>query len=104
MSVIIESTTPAALRIGNVFYGSALLKCKNKTIKVNVSNHLEPGTKYEFRTAYKCKAGFIIMSDSIGVTTPENISNKIKNFSHQEYNTPEYTDISLIEKRITLPK
>jgi hypothetical protein len=71
MSVIIESTTPAALRIGNVFYGSALLKCKTKTIKINVSNHLEQGTKYEFRTAYKCKAGFINMADS--VTTPEDI-------------------------------
>ena len=71
MSVIIKSTTPAALRLSNVFYGSALLKCKNKTLKINVSDHLELGTKYEFRTAYKCKAGFINMAGSI--TTPENI-------------------------------
>ena len=32
--------------------------------------------------------------------TPEFISNKIKNFSHQEYNLPEYTEISLINSRI----
>ena len=32
--------------------------------------------------------------------TPESISNKIKNFSHQEYNLPEYTDISTISYRI----
>ena len=71
MSVIIKSTTPAALRMGNVFFGVAILKCKNKTIEINVSNHLTPGTNYEFRTAYKCKAGFINMADSY--TTPENI-------------------------------
>ena len=71
MSVIIKSTTPAALRMGNVFFGVAILKCKNKTIEINVSNHLTPGTNYEFRTAYKCKAGFINMADSH--TTPENI-------------------------------
>ena len=71
MSVIIKSTTPAALRMGNVFFGVAILKCKNKTIEINVSNHLTPGTNYEFRTAYKCKAGFISMADSL--TTPENI-------------------------------
>ena len=71
MSVIIESTTPAALRMGNVFFGTAKLKCKSKTIEINVSNHLTLGTNYEFRTAYKCKAGFISMSDSL--TTPENI-------------------------------
>jgi len=70
MSVIIKSTSPAALR-SNVFYGSAKLKCKTKTIEINVSDHLEPGTKYEFRAAYKCKAGFINISDSI--TTPEDI-------------------------------
>ena len=71
MSVIIKSTTPAALRMGNVFFGTAKLKCKSKTIEINVSNHLTLGTKYEFRTAYKCKAGFINMADS--VTTPEDI-------------------------------
>jgi hypothetical protein len=70
MSVIIKSTTPAALR-SNVFFGCALLKCKTKTIEINVSSHLEPGTKYEFRTAYKCKAGFINIADS--TTTPEDI-------------------------------
>jgi hypothetical protein len=70
MSVIIKSTTPAALR-SNVFFGCALLKCKTKTIEINVSSHLEPGTKYEFRTAYKCKAGFINIADS--ATTPEDI-------------------------------
>jgi beta-1,4-mannosyl-glycoprotein beta-1,4-N-acetylglucosaminyltransferase len=32
--------------------------------------------------------------------TPEFISNKIKNFSHQEYNTPEYTDTLSIKFRI----
>ena len=71
MSVIIKSTTPAALRMGNVFFGVAILKCKNKTIEINVSNHLTPDTNYEFRTAYKCKAGFINMADSH--TTPEDI-------------------------------
>jgi beta-1,4-mannosyl-glycoprotein beta-1,4-N-acetylglucosaminyltransferase len=30
------------------------------------------------------------------------ISNKLKNFYHQEYNTPEYTDISKIEERLRL--
>jgi len=71
MSVIIKSITPAALRMGNVFFGVAILKCKNKTIEINVSNHLTPGTNYEFHTAYKCKAGFINMADSH--TTPEDI-------------------------------
>ena len=32
--------------------------------------------------------------------TPELISNKIKNFSHQEYNYPEYTNIDKITKRM----
>jgi len=33
--------------------------------------------------------------------TPEFISNKIKNFSHQEYNNSEFTDPSLIQERIS---
>ena len=33
--------------------------------------------------------------------TPEFISNKIKNFSHQEYNSSEFTDPSLIQERIS---
>jgi beta-1,4-mannosyl-glycoprotein beta-1,4-N-acetylglucosaminyltransferase len=32
--------------------------------------------------------------------TPEMISNKIKNFSHQEYNSETYTDISTIKEKI----
>jgi len=33
---------------------------------------------------------------------PESIKNKIIAYSHQEYNTKEYTDIKLIEKKISL--
>ncbi len=33
--------------------------------------------------------------------SPDFISNKIKNFSHQEYNTSEFTDISKINKRLS---
>ena len=36
--------------------------------------------------------------------TPEFISNKIKNFSHQEYNSTEFTDISLIKERVNSKK
>ena len=32
---------------------------------------------------------------------PDFINNKIKNFAHQEYNNPEYTDLLLIEQRVT---
>jgi len=34
--------------------------------------------------------------------TPEFISNKIKNFSHQEFNSPEYTDVENIQRRIDM--
>ena len=33
---------------------------------------------------------------------PESIKNKITSYSHQEYNTKEFTDINLIKKRISL--
>jgi len=32
--------------------------------------------------------------------TIENIQNKIKNFAHQEYNTPEFTDLNNIKQRV----
>ena len=34
----------------------------------------------------------------------EFIANKIKNFAHQEYNNPEYTDLTLINERISSKK
>ena len=36
--------------------------------------------------------------------TPENISNKIKSFAHQEYNKKKYSDVESIKRRISLGK
>lgn len=61
MSVIIKSTTPAALRTGDVFYGSVRINGED----ISVSNHLKSATKnYEFRYITKCRAGFQIIADA----------------------------------------
>ena len=49
---------------GDVFYGSFKTHVKGKYITVSVSNHLQDLNKeYEFRSASKCRAGFINISD-----------------------------------------
>ena len=48
----------------DVFYGSFRTKVKGKYITVNVSNHIKDTTKkYEFRAAFKCRAGFVSITD-----------------------------------------
>ena len=49
---------------GDVFYGSFDTTVKGKTISVMVSNHIKDVNKtYKFRSAAKCKAGFINIHD-----------------------------------------
>ena len=49
---------------GDVFYGSFDTTVKGKRLTVNVSNHIKDLTKtYKFRSAAKCQAGFINISD-----------------------------------------
>ena len=49
---------------GDVFYGSFDTRVKDKTITVSVSNHIKDLNKtYKFRSAAKCQAGFINISD-----------------------------------------
>ena len=48
----------------DVFYGSFRTQVKGKSLDVMVSNHIKDVNKtYKFRTAAKCKAGFINISD-----------------------------------------
>jgi hypothetical protein len=48
----------------DVFYGAVRTKAKGKYITVNVSNHIKDITKkYEFRAAFKCRAGFVSIGD-----------------------------------------
>jgi hypothetical protein len=48
----------------DVFYGSFQTRCKGKSVSVSVSNHIRDlSKKYEFRVAYKCRAGFISIQD-----------------------------------------
>jgi len=56
----------------DVFYGSFRTQVKGKSLDVSVSNHIKDVNKtYKFRTAAKCKAGFINISD--WETTPADI-------------------------------
>jgi hypothetical protein len=49
---------------GDVFYGSFNTTVKGKRITVGVSNHIKDVNKtYKFRSAAKCKAGFVNISD-----------------------------------------
>jgi len=49
---------------GDVFYGSFETTVKGKRITVGVSNHIKDVTKtYKFRSAAKCKAGFVNIND-----------------------------------------
>lgn len=49
---------------GDVFYGSFKTTVKGKSVDVMVSNHIKDvNKKYKFRSAAKCKAGFINISD-----------------------------------------
>jgi len=49
---------------GDVFYGSFETTVKGKRITVGVSNHIKDVTKtYKFRSAAKCRAGFINIHD-----------------------------------------
>ena len=48
----------------DVFYGSFNTTVKGKTITVHVSNHIKDVNKtYKFRSAAKCKAGFVNIHD-----------------------------------------
>jgi len=48
----------------DVFYGSFKTTVKGKTIDVSVSNHIKDVNKtYKFRSAAKCRAGFINIHD-----------------------------------------
>ena len=48
----------------DVFYGSFDTTVKGKTITVHVSNHIKDVNKtYKFRSAAKCKAGFVNIHD-----------------------------------------
>jgi hypothetical protein len=58
---------------GDVFYGSFTTQHKNKRVSVSVSNFLKDiNTKYEFRIAGKCRAGFISIHDTVG--TPHQVN------------------------------
>ena len=49
---------------GDVFYGSFNTTVQGKRISVGVSNHIKDVNKtYKFRSAAKCKAGFVNISD-----------------------------------------
>lgn len=49
---------------GDVFYGSFDTTVKGKRITVGVSNHIKDVNKiYKFRSASKCKAGFVTIHD-----------------------------------------
>ena len=66
-----NTTTVPAVKVntdsvlaGDVFYGSFDTRVKDKYITVSVSNHLKDLDKtYKFRSAAKCQAGFINISD-----------------------------------------
>jgi len=66
-----NTTTVPAVKVntdsvlaGDVFYGSFDTRVKDKYITVSVSNHLQDLDKtYKFRSAAKCQAGFINISD-----------------------------------------
>jgi hypothetical protein len=56
--------TNSSVLSSDVFYGSFRTTVKNKTYDVSVSNHIKDVNKtYKFRSAAKCKAGFINISD-----------------------------------------
>ena len=65
------TTTIPALKVnensvtaGDVFYGTFDTTIKGKKLTVIVSNHIKDLKKvYKFRSAAKCKAGFITISD-----------------------------------------
>ncbi len=49
---------------GDVFYGSFDTTVKGKRTTVHVSNHIKDVNKtYKFRSAAKCKAGFVTIHD-----------------------------------------
>jgi len=66
-----QTTTIPAVHINtnnayssDVFYGSFDTTVKGKTITVHVSNHIKDVNKtYKFRSAAKCKAGFVNIHD-----------------------------------------
>lgn len=66
-----QTTTIPAVHINtnnayssDVFYGSFNTTVKGKTITVHVSNHIKDVNKtYKFRSAAKCKAGFVNIHD-----------------------------------------
>lgn len=61
---------------GDVFYGSIDFKLDGKVHHVTVSNHIKDANKVcKFRVAYKCKAGFISMSDFDDRTAKSMITN-----------------------------
>ena len=56
--------TNSSVLSSDVFYGSFSTKVKDKTYDVHVCNHIKDLNKtYKFRSAAKCKAGFINISD-----------------------------------------
>lgn len=55
---------PVTSLSSDVFYGSMRTTVKGKTIDVSISNHIKDvNKKYKFRSAAKCKAGFINIHD-----------------------------------------
>ena len=63
-----NTTTIPVVKINNdssdVFYGSFDTNVNGKRLTVSVSNHIKDVTKtYKFRSAAKCRAGFINISD-----------------------------------------
>jgi hypothetical protein len=59
-SFIKLSTGPMS---GDVFYGNYDTIVKGKLCSIMVSNHLKEDKKYEFRAVYKCRAGFVSITD-----------------------------------------
>ena len=60
---VIKQTENKVLK-GDVFYGSFDTNVKGKRLTVSVSNHIKDVNKtYKFRSAAKCKAGFITIHE-----------------------------------------
>jgi hypothetical protein len=61
----------------DTFYGSFTLNNKGKLLNISVSNHIKSiNSKYNFRMATKCKAGFINISE--WVSEPHSIISNFK--------------------------